>query len=132
TRNAQSLITTSLLKPGQTPDESRIRLARSAYFTRILGLPQPNLPQYPAWLASQPDHASPDPRLLPALHGTSPAADQGQQQQQQQQEDGADSSSSGRPAWQSAAPKADLYIDKAQRAQQEGDGSSGDGPAYPA
>ena len=93
---AQSLIQTSLQKPSPTP-EAKIRHARTAYFTRILGFPL-SPESYAAFLASHPSHTPPDAFLLAIVQGV--------------------------PAWQVAAPKADLFVDKITK-------ESGDGPSYP-
>ena len=92
----QNLIRTSLQKPSPTP-EAKIRHARTAYFTRVLAFPL-SAPSYAAFLASHPSHTAPDAALLAIAQGV--------------------------PEWQVAAPKADLFVDKAAR-------EGGEGPSYP-
>ena len=111
----------TLTKSPITPDEHKIRFARSAYFTRVIGIPV-SVPEYTAWLANHPDHPSPDPSLLASL--LDPAASEKESEPSQAEED------SSRPAWQAAAPKAELYIDRSGEAS-TADQSSADGPAYP-
>ncbi|SPN98519.1 uncharacterized protein DNG_01564 [Cephalotrichum gorgonifer] len=96
-----TLIKTSLQRQTPTP-EATIRHARTAYFTRVLGFPL-SPPAYAAFLAAHPSHVAPDAALLASVVG-GPSA----------------------PAWQSAAPKTELYIDRAAAG-----GGGGGGPAYP-
>lgn len=92
----QNLIRNSLQTPSAAP-EAKIRHARTAYFTRVLGFPLS--PQsYAAFLVANPSHTPADPSLLAIIQGV--------------------------PAWQVAAPKADLFVDRTAR-------DSGDGPSYP-
>lgn len=99
---SQNLIRNSLQKPSPTP-EAKVRHARTAYFTRVLGFPL-SPPSYAAFLDSNPSHVPPDATLLAAALNPPDA-----------------------PAWQAAAPKAELYVDRAAR---EAEGGGG-GPAYP-
>ncbi|CAI4212508.1 unnamed protein product [Parascedosporium putredinis] len=112
-----------------TPDQNRIRFVRSAYFTRIIGIPV-SADQYATWLAAHPDHPSPDPFILASLRQPQPdaASAAAAPSNQPAAEDLPDSS---RPAWQSAAPKAELFIDRSKQTADQVDLSSSDGPAYP-
>lgn len=92
----QNLIRTSLQKPSPTP-EAKIRHARTAYFTRVLNFPL-SPASYAAFLAANPSHTAPDAALLAIAQGV--------------------------PEWQVAAPKAELFVDRAAREE-------GDGPRYP-
>lgn len=93
----QNLIRNSLQTPSAAAPEVKIRHARTAYFTRVLGFPLS--PQsYAAFLAANPSHIPADASILAIIQGV--------------------------PAWQVAAPKADLFVDKAAR-------DSGEGPSYP-
>lgn len=92
----QTLIRNSLQTPSSAP-EAKIRHARTAYFTRVLGFPLS--PQsYAAFLTANPSHTPADASVLAIIQGV--------------------------PAWQVAAPKADLFVDKTTR-------DSGEGPSYP-
>ncbi|KAL2105992.1 hypothetical protein VUR80DRAFT_7436 [Thermomyces stellatus] len=90
------LIRKALQKPSPNP-QAIIRHARTAYFTRVLGFPL-SPESYAAFLAANPCHTPADDSLLAIIQGV--------------------------PAWQVAAPKADLFVDKTVR-------DSGDGPSYP-
>lgn len=95
-RSHQDLIRKALQKPSPNP-QAIIRHARTAYFTRVLGFPL-SPESYAAFLAANPCHTPADDSLLAIIQGV--------------------------PAWQVAAPKADLFVDKTVR-------DSGDGPSYP-
>ncbi|KEZ43810.1 hypothetical protein SAPIO_CDS3962 [Scedosporium apiospermum] len=122
-----TLIST-LTKPPNTPTRPKILFARSAYFTRILGLPV-SVPEYTAWLSSHPSHPSPDDALLEALLNpvSPPSSSSAVQEEEAAQTKAGDDA---RPAWQTAAPKADLYVDRSSASSAPGHQSS-EGPAYP-
>jgi hypothetical protein len=86
--------------------------ARIFYYAQKIGV-NIDFAQYQDWLSRHPDHQAPN--VLPEEYTS-------QAQQQQPQPEAL--------AWQQAAPKADLYIDKKAAALHEAAGSEGQ-PAYP-
>ncbi|PHH77541.1 hypothetical protein CDD82_3465 [Ophiocordyceps australis] len=80
--------------------------ARIFYYTQRVGV-QIDFASYQAWLANHPDHAPPN--VIPAAYQST------HEQPQGPEPDHADEATSALP-WQQAAPKADLYIDRANSA----------------
>ncbi|KAL9948110.1 hypothetical protein D7B24_005629 [Verticillium nonalfalfae] len=105
--------------------------ARIFYYAQRVGV-RIDFAQYKTWLEDHPKHTPPD--ILPeeyahqattASHSTSVTA-------KGDAPAGPAAEPSGVPAWQSSAPKADLYVDKSQpTAAPAAQSGSADQPAYP-
>jgi hypothetical protein len=90
--------------------------ARIFYYAQRIGV-QIDFTSYQTWLSEHPDHQS--PHIIPSEY------EQGADKDTQQPES---PSSPSATAWQQAAPKADLYVDRSALSQTSGEGGE---PSYP-
>ncbi|KAM0465169.1 hypothetical protein ACHAPV_002164 [Trichoderma viride] len=87
--------------------------ARIFYYAQRIGV-QIDFAAYQAWLSQHPEY--PPPHIVPSEY------------EQQQSSELPSVSSASATAWQEAAPKADLYVDRSAQAQASGEGGE---PSYP-
>ncbi|KAM0325402.1 hypothetical protein ACHAQA_007388 [Verticillium albo-atrum] len=98
--------------------------ARVFYYAQRVGV-RIDFAQYKAWLTAHPDHTPPD--VLPEEYARS--APQDTTSSSSSAAAAAAAAAGSVPAWQTSAPKADLYVDKSQPAAAQQGGA--DEPAYP-
>ncbi|KAM0463627.1 hypothetical protein ACHAO4_000344 [Trichoderma viride] len=87
--------------------------ARIFYYAQRIGV-QIDFAAYQTWLSQHPEY--PPPHIVPSEY------------EQQQSSELPSASSASATAWQEAAPKADLYVDRSAQAQASGEGGE---PSYP-
>ncbi|EHK48986.1 uncharacterized protein TrAtP1_000436 [Trichoderma atroviride] len=87
--------------------------ARIFYYAQRIGV-QIDFAAYQTWLSQHPEY--PPPHIVPSEY------------EQQQSSEPASASSASATAWQQAAPKADLYVDRSAQSQASGEGGE---PSYP-
>lgn len=87
--------------------------ARIFYYAQRIGV-QIDFAAYQTWLSQHPEY--PPPHIVPSEY------------EQQQSSELPSVSSASATAWQEAAPKADLYVDRSAQAQASGEGGE---PSYP-
>jgi hypothetical protein len=85
--------------------------ARIFYYAQRIGV-QIDFAAYQTWLSQHPEY--PAPHIIPSEY--------------EQQSPSTSSPSSSATAWQQAAPKADLYVDRSAQSQASGEGGE---PSYP-
>lgn len=87
--------------------------ARIFYYAQRIGV-QIDFAAYQTWLSQHPEY--PPPHIIPSEY------------EQQQSSESPSASSASATAWQQAAPKADLYVDRTAQSQASGEGGE---PSYP-
>ncbi|KAL7902515.1 hypothetical protein HDV63DRAFT_399583 [Trichoderma sp. SZMC 28014] len=87
--------------------------ARIFYYAQRIGV-QIDFAAYQTWLSQHPEY--PPPHIIPSEY------------EQQQSSEPSSTSPSSATAWQQAAPKADLYVDRSAQPQPSGEGGE---PSYP-
>ncbi|CCF37956.1 hypothetical protein CH063_01804 [Colletotrichum higginsianum] len=116
--------------PQGSPSDLAIH-ARVFYYAQRIGVTI-DFARYKDWLARRPDYTPPDilpeeyksTNLTSKLNNLSTGKDK--------DEPAADPAApEPAPSWQSAAPKADLYVERNPASQADGPGQGGDEPAYP-
>ncbi|PTB43372.1 hypothetical protein M441DRAFT_136177 [Trichoderma asperellum CBS 433.97] len=93
--------------------------ARIFYYAQRIGV-QIDFASYQTWLSQHPEY--PPPHIIPSEYEQQPAATNSSSQHPEA------SSTSSATAWQQAAPKADLYVDRSAQSQASGEGGE---PSYP-
>lgn len=87
--------------------------ARIFYYAQRIGV-QIDFAAYQTWLSQHPEY--PPPHIVPSEY------------EEQQSSESPSASSASATAWQQAAPKADLYVDRSAQSQAAGEGGE---PSYP-